>query len=98
MLNANLSKIVIPSDYLTIHKTLYPMRTQVSFKQYNPNIPAKYGLLSKSLNDSHFSYAYQSVVYTSKPREELLKHYITGTENYVKALVNNDISLQGRNI
>ena len=50
--NRNCPKHVIPSEYLSIDETLYPMRNQISFKQYNPNKPAKYGLLFKSLNDS----------------------------------------------
>lgn len=94
--NSNCSKIVIPSDYLTIDETLYPMRTQIAFKQYNPDKPAKYGMLFKSLNDARFSYTYKSVVYAGKPREEPSVYNITGTENYVMSLVSRtseDVSL-----
>ena len=56
--NRNCMKHVIPSEYLSIDETLYPMRTQVGIKQYNPNKPAKYGLLFKSLNDARFPYTY----------------------------------------
>ena len=34
---------LVLSDYLYLDGTLYPIRTQISFKQYNPNKPAKYG-------------------------------------------------------
>ena len=45
LLNSNLGKYVAPSEYLTIDETLYPMRHQVAFRQYNSNKPHKYGLL-----------------------------------------------------
>ena len=53
---------VIPSEFLSIDETLYPMRNQ-----HNPNKPAKYGLLFKSLNDARFSYTYNNLVYAGKP-------------------------------
>ena len=28
---------------MSLDKTLYPMRNQIGFKQYNPDKPAKYG-------------------------------------------------------
>lgn len=77
------------------------MRHQISFKQYNPDKPAKYGLLFKSLNDCRFSYTYKSTVYAGMPSEEPTDYFIKGTENYIKALylqTNEDVSLQGRNI
>ena len=39
--NRNCMKHVIPSEYLSIDETLYPMRTQVRIKQYNPNKRAR---------------------------------------------------------
>ena len=39
--NTNCLKYVIPSKYLIIDESLVPMRTQINFKQYNPNKPAK---------------------------------------------------------
>ena len=41
--NRNCLKHVIPSGYLSIDKTLYPMRNQGSMKQSNPNKPDKQG-------------------------------------------------------
>ena len=43
--NKHFGKSLIPEDYLSLDETLYPMRTQIAFKQYNPDKPAKYGLL-----------------------------------------------------
>ena len=100
--NDNCSKHLVPSEYLTIDETLYPMRTQISFKQYNPDKPAKYGMLFKSLNDARYPFTYKSLVYAGKP--EIIDdapYFITGTENYVKSLVvrtEADVSLKGRNI
>ena len=34
-----------PSPLLAINETLHPYRGHIRFKQYNPNKPAKYGLL-----------------------------------------------------
>ena len=43
--NSNLSKHFAPSEYLSIHETLNPIRRQIVFHQYNPNKPNCYGLL-----------------------------------------------------
>ena len=43
--NENCSKYVYPSEYLSLDETLYLMRHQIAFRQYNPNKPHKYGLL-----------------------------------------------------
>ena len=58
--NLNCLKHVIPSEYLLLDETLFPMRHQIGMKQYNRNKPAKYTLLFKSLNDARFPYTYQS--------------------------------------
>ena len=50
-----------PSEYLSLDETLYPMRHQIAFRQYNPNKPHKYGLLVKSLNDAHVPFTYKAV-------------------------------------
>ena len=34
-----------PSPLLAIDETLFPYHSHIGFKQYNPNKPAKYGLL-----------------------------------------------------
>ena len=43
MFNSTLSKPLFPSEYLSIDETLYPMRHQIAFRQYNPKKPHKYG-------------------------------------------------------
>ena len=48
----------VPSAYLAIDETLYPCRGRVGIRQYNPNKPAKYGLLYYSLCDSLVQYTY----------------------------------------
>ena len=47
---------LVPGDYLSLDETSYPMpmRTQITFKQYNPSQPAKYGLLLKAINAARF--------------------------------------------
>ena len=50
MLNTNFAKHVLPDDFLSLDETFYPMRVQISFKQFNLSKPAKYGLLFKSIN------------------------------------------------
>ena len=99
--NRNCMKHIIPSEYLSIDETLYPMRTQVRIKQYNLNKPAKYGLLFKSLNDARFPYTYQSSPYAGKPAAGEGPYYQNKTEDYVKKLVEEaqaKLPLQGQNI
>ena len=78
------------------------MRTQISFKQYNPDKPAKYGILFKSLNDYRFPFTYKLLVYAGKPKvQDDTPYFISGTENNVKSLVTrtqSDLPLEGRNI
>ena len=66
LFNSNLSKYLIP-PYLSIDKTLYPMRHQIGFRRYNPSKPHRYGLLLKSLNDASFSHRYKASPYAGKP-------------------------------
>ena len=99
--NRNCMNHVIPSEYLSIDETLYPMRTQVRIKQYKPNKPAKYGLLFKSLNDARFPHTYQSLPYAGKPAAGEGPYYLNKTEDYVKKLVEEaqaKLLIQGRNI
>ena len=101
LFNLNCLKHVVPSEYLSLDETLYPMRNQIGIKQYNPNKPAKYGLLFKSLNDARYPYTYQSIVYAGKPEKGDGPFYITGNVNYIKTLVEkarSKLSLEGRNI
>ena len=93
-----------PSPLLAIGETLHPYRGHTGFKQYNPNKPAKYGLLYRSLCDSLISYTYYSLPYAGKPEKaegSTAKYYITGTDECSKYL-NNELSVycnvQGINI
>ena len=97
----NCMKHVIPSKYMAIDETLYPMRTQVSMKQYNKSKPAKYGLLFRSINDSKFPYTYSTVVYAGKPELGHGPYYLSSVDQYVEQLVKNlkgILPIEGRNI
>ena len=100
--NDNFGAALIPEDYISLDETLYPMRTQVNFKQYNLDKPAKYGLLFKSLNCARYPYTHQSHVYCGKSVEQVENnHYVQRTINYIKYLfekLSAHHSLQGRNI
>ena len=78
------------SPLIAIDETLYPYRVAISFKQYNPNKPVKYGLLYCSLSDSLTSYTYFTLPYAGKLEEiagEAAKFYVTGTDEYTRYLV-----------
>ena len=99
--NINFAKALVPEDYLSLDETLYPMRNQISFKQYNPNKSAKYGMLFKSINSGRYPYTHQSVVDAGKPEGEPDEYYISGTFNYITRLVDKLSAYQnlgGRNI
>ena len=99
--NKNCSKWLEPSEFLSLDETLYPMRHQIAFRQYNPDKPAKYGLLFKSINDARYPFTYTSAVYAGKPEVGQGPYYLSGTENIVKHLIENLQSsqqLQGCNI
>ena len=99
MFNSNLPKPIFPSEYMTIDETLYPMRHQIAFRQYNPKKPHKYGLLAKSLNDARFPYTYKAAPYTAKSTSGNGPYYLNTTFSYVKYLVtetDKDTSLKGR--
>ena len=99
MFNFNTSKLLLPSLYLSIDETLYPMRHQIALRQYNSSKP--YGLLLKSLNDASFPYTCKAFSDAGKPEKGEGPHYIDSKENCVRYLVNqtaNDVELQGRNI
>ena len=91
-----------PSEYLSIDKTLYPYRGKTIIRQYNPNKPAKYGILYRSISDSHVPYTYYTLQYAGKPDEITDdSEYVTGTDNYTDYLVEGleqHVNLQVRNI
>jgi hypothetical protein len=101
-LNFECMSCLVPSDYLSLDETLYPMRNQICFKQYNPKKPAKYGLLFKAINAARYPYTYIASPYCGKPQEDGGKYYIQGTEEIVKQMIErlleNKVSLAGRNI
>ena len=76
-----------PSEYLSIDETLYLMRQQIAFRQYNPNKPRRYGLLLKLLNDARFPYTYKAVPYAAKPKAGDGPYYLKSTIDYIKYLV-----------
>ena len=93
--------VLAPADYLSLDETLYAMRTQISFKQFKPKKPAKYGLLFKSVNVARYPYTFISSPYSGKPTEEREQYYIQGTEAIVHDLIetlSTNSSLAGRNI
>ena len=99
--NDRFSRMLVPKDYLTIDETLYPLRTHIAFKQYNPDKPAKYGVLFKSINCARYPDTYQSHVYSGKPAGQPNELYISGTDNYIKYLVSRlseNQTLRGREI
>ena len=83
--NDNFGAALVPEDYISLDETLYPMRTQVNFKQYNPDKAAKYGLLFKSLDFARYPCTHKNHVYCGKPVEQVENnHYVQGTINYIK--------------
>ena len=75
--------VLAPGDYLSLDETLYPLRTQISFKQFNPSYPAKYDLLFKSVNTARYPYTFISSPCSGKPTDDGGQYYIQGTEAIV---------------
>ena len=75
-----------PDDYIAIDETLYPTRGGISFKTYNKDKPAKYGLNFRSLGSSRRPYIYYTVPYTGKP-VEVTESHIKDTLTLVKRIV-----------
>ena len=99
--NCSTGTHLIPHGYLSLGETLYPTRTKVSFKQYNPSKPAKYSILFKSLNATRYAYTYCILPYCGKPIADSTPYYVAGIEESVKYLVQKlqgFLDLQGRNI
>ena len=99
--NKNCGKFLVPNDYLLLDETLYPMKTQISFKQFNPSKPAKYGMLYKSINACRYPFTFSTAVYSDKPKAEPTSYYTPGMSQTVKYLIQNlecHTNLVGRNI
>ena len=69
-LNNQCMLVLAPGDYLSLDETLYPMRTQISFKQFNSSKPAKYDPLFKSVSAARYPYTFFSSPDSGKPTEE----------------------------
>ena len=95
-----MKSVLVQSEYLSIDETLYSMRHQINFRYYNPNKPAKYSLLHKSLNDARFAFTYQVIPYCGRPEDGTGPYYLGSTVDYVKSLVNvmPRSSVKGRNV
>ena len=50
------------NEYGAIDECLYSCRNQISFRQFNPSKPAKYGLLFKCINEVIYPYTHRSEV------------------------------------
>ena len=102
MFNKRCALLRIPTEFLSIDETLYPYRGKIQIRQYNPNKPAKYGLLYRSLSDAKLPYTYFTLPYAGKPNEVTEdSYYVTGTDNYTIYLVegmSKFCDIRGRNI
>ena len=65
-LNINLTKYYIPGKNLTIDEQLVPFRGRVSFRQYIPSKPDKYGMKIWWICDSETSYPLLGIPYLGK--------------------------------
>lgn len=65
-MNKNLLKHYIPGENLTIDEQLVPFRGRVSFRQYIPSKPDKYGMKIFWICDSTTSYPLQGIPYIGK--------------------------------
>ena len=74
---------------MSLDDTFYPTRTQISFKQFNPSKPAKYGMLYKSINSFRYPFAFSTVVYSDKPKAEPTSYYTPGMSRTIKYLIQN---------
>ena len=62
MMNERNAKCCYPSAFLALEETFYPYRGHIGFKQYNPNKPAKYGFIYRSLCDASVSYPFEKIL------------------------------------
>ena len=73
----------------------------VKLKQYNPNTPAKYGLLYQSISDSVVPFTYFILPYAGKRDTEGSEFYVTSTDEYSVYLVDklfSHVNITGRNV
>ena len=92
---------LVPGDYLSLDETLYPMSTQISYKQHNPNKPANYRVLLKAINAARYPYTLIATPYCGKPIGDPREYYVSGAFEVVKKMVHrweSIVSLAERNI
>ena len=90
---------MLPSLYLSIDKTLYPMSNQIALGQYNPSNPHKYELLFNMLNDASFPHTGKASPCAGKSKKVEMPYFINSTESHVRYLVDqtkNNTMLQGK--
>ena len=101
MFNQNCGLALILDNLLSVDETLYPMRNRVSFKQFNPSKPVKYGFLFKSINGARYTYSFVSAAYCGKPKSEPTEEYKERTDKITKHMIeklSKYTILNGRNI
>ena len=62
---------------------------QISFKQFNPTKPAKYGMLHKLINACCNPFTFSIAVHSGKPKAEPTSYYTPATSQTVKYLIQN---------
>ena len=90
----------VPSLHMTIDETLFPYPGHISIKNYNPNKPARYGLLVISISDAEVPYTYYRLPYAGKP-EIPNEYYVQGPDEksmYLVTKLRLYCDLTGRNI
>ena len=88
-------------DYVANDETLYPTRGGISFKTYNKDKSAKYGLNLKILGSSRRPYVYCTISYMRKPVEMTgtqIKDTFSLVQQFVKGFEEQGHSLKGTNI
>ena len=80
--NRNCSNFLYPSEFLSLDETLYLMRHQIAFREYNPNNPHWYGLLDKSSNDARVPFTYKAAPYGGTLLKNLLGRNISTDRLY----------------
>ena len=79
----------------------FAVRHNLSFKQFNPTEPSKYGMLYKSIKACRYPLTYLAAVYSGTPKAEPTFYCTSGTTHIVKHLIQNikfHINLVRRNI
>ena len=87
MFNDNCSRGLNTDGYICIDETLYPSRQKISFRQYDPMKPARYGILIKSINSVLRPFTHRIFVYAGKPEGTPGEYYITDIIPVVKSLI-----------